>query len=468
MDEYVAFVKEYAREPVTYVNPVGYKQKKEHDIKQRWCECDAHVLFEKYKGVLLEEIPPEHRPIIAQLRQMWLEIDGAHVMEEYFSFIDIHGREPIDHSQGKNILGKSLSTNGFMETDLVSRWNRCFEKQVMDRFSKCMCIQEEYKEIIDILREHDLAYPESYNTRMFMKITRNTGFIPRQAIFKNGNKVLHKNYDSYERYETYVRAKFEASDDKKIYDAYKLGILSESEMCIYENMIQELNEIYQINVESKAKLSAIRKEEYKHKIKRELISKRAEERARAESLRQTLAPKKMEPEASTKVQEQVNKEPKNAPTKIQEQVNRKQLEIEVAKMFIKFVKKHKKLPHGNIRRKGVDVGAVELTDEEKAERALHNAWNNCNFMETVDTYAGVPIERVPEEYREVVSEFRSEGFGLTADEYFEFRSNRAPKDILLSVRTKRDMSARKKAKAMELDEEILQELRKREKDEYNR
>jgi len=102
-------------------------------------------------------------------------------------------------------------------------------------------------------------------------------------------------------------------------------------------------------------------------------------------------------------------------------------------LYIKYIKENKKIPEGI----------------------------SCKFLETVDVYAGVPIEQVPEEYRAVISEFRSEGFGLTADEYFKFRANRSSKDILFRIKTKRDMCAEKKAKALELEEEIIKELRKR-------
>jgi hypothetical protein len=94
MEEYMAFVREYAREPIHYLNP-DEDQKREHAIKQRWRVCKAKFTFEKYKGVLLEEIPEEDRQVVADLRQMWLEVDGAHVMEEYFSFIDTYKRWKI-------------------------------------------------------------------------------------------------------------------------------------------------------------------------------------------------------------------------------------------------------------------------------------------------------------------------------------------------------------------------------------
>ena len=134
LEEYMAFVREYAREPIHYINPVGDEQIKEHDIKQRWRVCNAKFTFEKYKGVLLSEIPEADRQVVSDLRQMWIEVDGAHVMEEYFSFIDTYKREPRDFNQGRSTFGRKLTEEEIKEADLASRWNRCFEKQVMDRY----------------------------------------------------------------------------------------------------------------------------------------------------------------------------------------------------------------------------------------------------------------------------------------------------------------------------------------------
>jgi len=237
---------------------------------------------------------------------MWLEVDGEHVMEEYFNFIDVHKREPIDYNQGRCTFGRVLSEDKVKEADLASKWNRCFEKQVMDRFSKSNKIPTAYKKIIEVLRSHDLAYPESYNTRMYMQITRNTGLIPRQVIIKNGKRVPHKNYNESEQYETYVRAKFDASDDKKIYEEYKLGILAKRKMCTYKNMIQELDKIYQLNEESRVKLSARRKMEYTQKVKRENISKSAKSKLKRELVKQEKKQEKIMQKVSPEIQKKAD------------------------------------------------------------------------------------------------------------------------------------------------------------------
>lgn len=449
-EEYMAFVRAFAREPIHYLNPIGDDQIKEHGIKQRWRGCNTRILFDKYKGVLLEEIPEEDRQVVAELRQMWLEVDGAHVMEEVFNFLDKHKREPRSFNQGQSTFGRVLSEDEMKEADLAARWNRCFEKQVMDRFYQRKYIPKKYKEIIEILRDHDLAYPESYNTRMFMKFVRNTGSIPRQVIVRNGERISHKKYNENEQYETSVRIRFDGSEDRKIYEAYKAGKLGKRMSQIYADMIQILDEIYQIDANSRAELSVRRKIEYKERIKKQ-NAKNKEEKRKAGI--ETAEPEVIQEEPRDEISEEMKKE-----------LRKKKRNIEIAERYIAFIKKYRKLPHLNIKRNGVDIKVADLTAEEAEERDLYRAWNKCNFMETIEIYAGVPIEHVPEEYRKVISEFRSEGFGLTSDEYFKFRSTRPSQEILFSIKARRDMSASKRAKAIELEEEILKELRKIEKE----
>ena len=535
MEEYMAFVREYAREPIHYLNP-DEDQKREHAIKQRWRVCKAKFTFEKYKGVLLEEIPEEDRQVVADLRQMWLEIDGAHVMEEYFSFLDTHKREPKSYNQGQSTFGKKLSEDEQKEADLAARWDRCFEKQVMDRFSKYIRIPKRYKEIISILRAHGLAYPESFDTRMFIEYVYENGFVPRQAIMRDGIRIPHNMYTKKEQYETLLRIRYDLSEDKKIYEAYKAGTLDEKTAQIYEKMLYDLDRIYQIDERNRADLSRQRKERAKLIAKAKKSKKRskeklaelkkkaknaadkqkaAEEKKKAEEeqrkqgeevdtviiekleaqkarkrmqLPEKPAPKREEEERAKdqKLEEQLEaavgekrdrvqakideREAKKArikeEKKAKKEQERKQAEldekkdaIELAKIFIDFVKANGRFPRETIKRQGIDIKREDLTREERTEQLLRRAWDRSNFMETVEAYAGTPVEELPAEYQDLIKEFRAQGFGLTSDEYYKFRSNLTPDQVLRFVKNTRDMAKSKKIKAKKLEQEVLDQLR---------
>ncbi|MBQ3409254.1 MAG: hypothetical protein IJH12_08645 [Clostridia bacterium] len=427
LEEYMDFVWENAREPIHYVNPVGDEQIKEHAIKQRWRGCAAHLKYEKYKGVLLEEIPEEDRPLISQLRQMWLKVDGEHVMEEVFDFIDRNKREPIDTKQGRRTFGRELTEEELKEADLAARWSRCFEKQVMDRFSKRKNIPQKYKNIMLLLRERNLGYPESFNTRMYIKYIRENGFIPRACITRNGEKISHKWYTKDELYEASIRGRFDYSDEKKIYDRYKVGKLDKKTAKVYERMLKELDEIYELARSCKAGVSEVRKKE------------NPKDEEKIAHIEQKVA-NKLE-------QEELNL------------LDEKRKTIELAKIFIEFVKKNGKFPRESIKRNGVDIKRDDLTPEERREQLLRRAWDRSNFMEVVDAYAGTPIEQLPKEYQVLISEFRAQGFGLTSDEYYKYRANLTPAQVLKYVKNTRDMSKAKKVKAMRLEQEVLDQLR---------
>ena len=107
---------------------------------------------------------------------------------------------------------------------------------------------------------------------------------------------------------------------------------------------------------------------------------------------------------------------------------------------------------------------ADLTESQKREKLLRKTWDESGFIDTINAYTGTPIEEVPEEYREVVAMFRSEGFGLTSDEYAKFRATRPAAQVLRCVRTARDVAASKRAKAKELEDSILEQLRARGKE----
>lgn len=449
MEEYMAFVREFAREPIHYVNPVG-NQKKEHAIKQRWRVCKAKFTFEKYKGVLLQEIPEGDRKIVSDLRQMWLEIDGAHVMEEYFSFIDSHKREPVSYNQGQSTFGKKLSEEEQKEADLAARWSRCFEKQVMDRFSKYKIIPNEYRDIISILRDHGLAYPESFNTRMFIEYVHENGLVPRQVICRDGKRVPREMHTKKEQYEALVRNRFDISEDKKIYEAYKAGTIDNKTAIIYEQMLHDLDSIYEIDARNRAELSKQRKEMAKLAAKANNAPK-STKKQQDDSIEEARLVAK--PDDCGKMKTQKTKKLKQA------ELDEKKATIKLAQMFINFVKENGRFPRNTIKRQGVDIKKDDLTNEERTEQLLRRAWDRSNFMKIVDTYAGTPIEELPIEYQNLIKEFRAQGFGLTSDEYYKYRMNHTPDQVLRFVKNTRDMAQSKKMRAQKLEQIVLAELR---------
>ncbi len=521
LEDYISFVRRERREPMHYTNPTE-DQLEEHDIKQKWRVCKEKKTFDKYKGFLLAEIPEEHRELVKTLRDLWLEIDGPNVANEVVTFIKKYNREPRIKVFGGGRLGNVQTSEEVEEIKLAERWERSFEKQVIDRMVGVSLddIPHGYKGIVKMLRSYDLGYPESFYTRRYIKFIRDTGFKPREAITKNGRILKKEELTDEEYMETILSGKWFRSDDRKIYLKYKGGTIDEETYELYKDMLEAIDEVYELDKESRAERSKQKKTAAKEKIKEKRAAASAEKKAKREAKKavqekqqealrlqkqkeankarkkkaiakerekakqraisaitkseeQRIAKERREQQQAEnmrlRIQERNEREAERAiekeAAKVQARIDNTEFYIQVADLFIEFIKQNKRLPRFCIRdENGVDVKVADLNDEQKREKLLRQTWDESGFIERIEAYTGTLIELVPEEYREVIAKFRSEGFGLTSDEYAKFRATRPASQVLKCVRTARDIAANKRAKAKELEEAILEQLRARGKE----
>ena len=82
------------------------------------------------------------------------------------------------------------------------------------------------------------------------------------------------------------------------------------------------------------------------------------------------------------------------------------LREETFKEVMQFCEKNGRLP------KQVVGTKATLTEEQIYENNLYARWCRCDEKQLVDKYSGVPIEKVPEEYKSIVEQVRSYGYGI--------------------------------------------------------
>ena len=76
------------------------------------------------------------------------------------------------------------------------------------------------------------------------------------------------------------------------------------------------------------------------------------------------------------------------------------------KEVMQFCEKNGRLP------KQVVGTKATLTEEQIYENNLYARWRRCDEKQLVDKYSEVPIEKVPEEYKSIVEQVRSYGYGI--------------------------------------------------------
>ena len=75
-------------------------------------------------------------------------------------------------------------------------------------------------------------------------------------------------------------------------------------------------------------------------------------------------------------------------------------------MVMQFCEKNGRLPRGYSGRKATP------TKEQYCERRLYDRWYKSPEKQIVDKYAGIPTEKVPEEYKAIVEQVRKYGYGI--------------------------------------------------------
>ena len=241
--DYIDFVTEKKREPVYYANPKNVIQADESSVRHKWRMSKVHEIYTKYQGYFIQEVPEEYRDIVSQIRDLWLKIDGNRVADEVIEYIEKNQREPREINVNFQQFENGLTEEDQREKLLNEKWNRCFEKHVIERFvgTPIKEIPVAYREIVTKMRAVGLGHPESLNTRLFIDYTLNHHRKPRQVICRNGKRVDQNFWSEDEKKEIAIRRRWDSSEDKKVYDMYLQGKLDEEAVKFYENMLQNLD-----------------------------------------------------------------------------------------------------------------------------------------------------------------------------------------------------------------------------------
>lgn len=504
--DYIDFVAEKRREPVFYVEPKNELQEVESGIRHKWRMSKVHEIYVKYQGYFIEEVPEEYRAIVQKIRKLWLKIDGNRVADEVIEYINKNQREPREININFKQFENGLTMEEQREKELNEKWNRCFEKHVIDRFVGVPItrIPENYRAIVSKMREVGLGHPESLNTRLFIKYALKHGRKPRQVIFKDGKRAGLNICSDEEKKEIAIRRRWDFSEDREVYNMYLQGILDEEAIKFYSNMLHDLDKVTRAeNLKMKKKTSTTTrknlKKAQKTKVEKQLETEDLGEKLKEEKKQiQKVEEPKVEQEEIPKVEEEHEVTPKVEGPKVEQEeipkaeeqkveqekrpseekqmdetvtnekaeqkkaskAEKEQEIIQIAKDFIGFIKENGRTPKTVFRVKGVDIKVDNLTDSMKEEKLLRQSFDKSRFVDIIEEYVGVPVENIPANYQSIVADFRDIGMGLTYDEYEKFRETRDPKTVLISAKATREWELKKKNRVKAFAKEVRERVGK--------
>lgn len=298
-----------------------------------------------------------------------------------------------------------------------------------------------YGQIIKWLEMHDGNLPK------YVKY-------PQYTVCKNGKMVTVSKMPKSERIENNLYQRWHLSKEKEILDEY-IGRPIEEVPKLYRKKIAKLRE-FGLGMEKEKELSAKERARIREQLKIEemyaeiiewlnnhngIMPRKFIQNGKKLQLEVFTKEREYEDDLygrwhTSKLREIVNKysevEIENIPEEYREKIAKlreygiginvtKDIEKnknETYKELIKWLETHNgKMPSGQVRKNGILLSISEMSKEEIKQVRLYSAWRRSDERKILHEYLGIPIEEVPEEYREKIATLRKYNLDANAEKY---------------------------------------------------
>lgn len=472
-EDMINFVKKYKREPRDIKTNLKYferglteEEQNENLLNARWGRSFEKQVLDRFVGIPNDEIPEEYKKIIEEFRKIGLGLPESLNTRIYINFILEHKRIPrqVIYKNGTNVRAENCTAEEADEQAIRHRWDASKDREIYERYrisdldDKTIAL---YSDMIKALQE---AYEvvEAERARVDAKKQkeadekREKSNVSEEQLKKRKKPKKSVKKANSERKRA-TRGSKKTKEERLKIDEERKRAAEERERKAQERK-RVVEERKRIAEESK------KAKEERRRIAEEREKIRAENRKRVEEEDRAKAEEKRILEESERAKEEAERKAKEERKIIKEEPRRRAIEqkilkkIEIAKRYVTFIKTFNREPRDSIKIDGIDVELDDLLPNELAEIELKRDWKKCKFMETIEEYVGIPIEELPEVYKDIIKDFRKLGLGLTYEEYARFRESDITGLVLRSIKTIRDRSLKKKSKALALEQEVLEQL----------
>ena len=323
--------------------------------------------------------------------------------KEVMQFCEKNGRLP------KYVVGTkaTITEEQIYEKNLYARWCRCDEKQLVDKYSGVPIekVPEEYKSIVEQVRSYGYGIEEKLTTyQKVIQFCEKNGRVPKYVV---GTKATITEEQIYEKN---LYARWCRCDEKQLVDKYS-GVPIEKVPEEYKSIVEQVRS-YGYGIEEK--LTTYQKviqfcekngrvPRVVHGTKAALTEEQLYEKNLYGSWLRSDEKKLIDKYIGTPIEKIPEKD-----RVIVEQARYYGIEGKLTfyQEVIRFCEKTGRVP------RAVHGTKAALTEEQLYEKNLYYRWRRSDEKQLVDKYAGVPIEGVPEEDREIVEQVRSYGYGV--------------------------------------------------------
>lgn len=443
IQEYITFLESYHRKPQIcfkknsrelLVNELTESQMYEKRLASRWKNSEVKKILDTYADRPISDVPKYYRDVISKLRELGelgekkekrkvIKRENP-IEEEILEFLNKYNRMPLSAicKNNKQLTTDEMTDEEKNEVNLYGRWKRCeVKKYILMELSE---VPKEYRSITSAIARKisDIKiYDESIIARKYIEFLTINMRIPSNMVTRNKKQISVSEMTDEEQEEVNLANRYRKSEIKKTFEQFENGEidnLPEMWMDIYNQISTLLGKIdivektriakeYIAFVEKHGRCPR-QKTSGKKQLKRHLKSnEQADEESLARrwsnSYIKTVFDKYFEcPDL------QIPEEYREVFSRLIElglKSSKKGYDIEknIEDQIIEFLNQYKRMPRGAIFKNGKCLTTSEMSIEEQEERNLYGRWNASD----ISNYINIPLEEVPERYREKIEEIQS-------------------------------------------------------------
>ena len=442
------------------------EQKEESNLYARWMYSNEKKILEEYAGEPIEKVPEEYRDKISRLREFGLGIKEKSTYEEVIEFLETHSGKIMKcrfSENGKNLKREEMTEEQKEEVKLNDRWKYSNENKILEEYAgePIKKVPEEYRDKISRLREFELGIKEKSTYEEVIEfLETHNGKIMKGRFSENGKNLKREDMTEEQKEESKLYDRWNRTIERKILEEYA-GELIEKVPEEYRDKISRLRE-FGLGIKEKSTYEEVIKflETHNGKIMKGTFNEngkrlKREDMTEEQKEESNLYARWIDSNEKKILEEYAGEAIEKVPEKYRDKISRLRefglgiKEKSTYEEVIEFLETHSgKIMKCRFSENGKNLKREEMTEEQKEEVKLNDRWKYSNEKKILGKYAGEPIEKVPEEYRDKISRLREFGLGIK-------------KSKLSDAKQQRDEAKAKNNQAKELEGQVSEQLKKR-------
>ena len=420
-------------------NKMTAEERYERNLYNRWDRSVENKILKEYTGQPIENVPEEYRDKIKQLREYGLGLKEK-TFEQVIEFLQTHNgkmmRKAISQKT-KQLKIDEMTAEEQYEVRLRDKWDNSVENEILKAYvgQPIENVPEEYRNKIKQLREYGLGKEKEVTFEQIIDFIQiHKGRLMQGSFCKNGKRLTKDEMTLEQRYEVNLLKKWNEIKKSHVLEEY-VGKSIENIPEEYRDKIAILRK-YGLDSKEKTIFEQVIEflQTHNGRLMRNQIKKNGRclltnEITSEEQYEKNLYAKWRRTDECQILKEYTGQPIENVPEEYRNKIAilreyglglKEKTTKTTFEQVIEFLETHNgKMMQSSFSKDGKILKTDEMTSEEQYEVNLYSKWKNSVENKILKEYAGQPIEKVPEEYRDKIAILREYGLGLKEKTIFE-------------------------------------------------